>query len=158
MIMSEKEVRYGATNLGALGEKAQKVAAVHAEHMQAQQDEQVALADALRAVVEVCRPALPAMSSKLRARGLPGGVRGIMLADDGYQCFILEDGRLGVVRPEGTRVGVDAAVVAGCFKVAVIVDALEEAMDAQLKGRAYERTVDIKGRIEKLRHVLRVIA
>jgi hypothetical protein len=153
-----------------LSEHARRIGIRHADQTSAWENQLAAKAEVLAAVVEAAKPALDALCSPVAIRGRVGGAtepmpwRGLCLAGgrpDGRALYLNEHAALVEVDftyVDGTRweskwCPVTPRHVITEFELADLLDRLAEAMNAQLKGAAPERTEKLLARAAQLQAV-----
>lgn len=162
-----------ATDLDNMRRRAEAAGDQLARFDYAADDEQLAEAELLAAVIDAVRPALDALSSRIRLDARRNHEsRGVHIAgaktepgQRGHGCYLLDDGRLMAchVEPVGTD---DFAAwfedrspdqVANTWDVQPIVGHLSERIDSHLAGNQARRTSDMEARARKLRAIAELL-
>lgn len=161
-----------AEDLDNLNRRALAVAASDDRHVEATSDCDVAEAELFAAVIEAIKPALPAMSSRIRrSTNLDYDERGLWIAgakaergQSGDGCYLLESGELMLVtvHPDGDEWNTDCETItpedyAAIWDVQAAIGYLDTVLTSQLTGNRDRRTGEAEARARKLRAVVELL-
>lgn len=141
--------------LEKLNTAAQAAAATQTKIDSAFDDEAQAEAELLQAAIEIAKPGLPAISSRIKTSSQQE-LHGYALVI-GHQMLILcSDGTLVDCGSKNTPITPRQAVVD--WELGTVVGALASAMERVVKGNGLKRADEAKRRAEKLRAIATLVA